>query len=159
MNRATITMVVLTLICLGAAVDAQNQIAAPQTDRHFEESAAQLEEIAMCHHAIKAARHDGLALDQNPYYRYILNSPRKGHSENIYPIPERCESLETDLILRYTKMRDDLKAIEDKTVRDEVRMTIPEIATDAQFLTVVINKMAIEGDKADSWENRDKDIP
>ena len=115
----------------------------------------------MCHHAIKAAHHDGLALGQNPYYRYIVNSPYKGSTsgENVYPIPRRCKNLETDWILNYTKMRADIKAIEDKTMHDEVGMTISDIATDAQFLTIVIYKMDIEGDKAAFGENQDKDIP
>jgi hypothetical protein len=38
-------------------------------------------------------------------------------------------------------------------------MTLPDISMDAQFLTVVINKMALEGGQATMWENRDKDVP
>lgn len=159
MNRTTVKLFVLALICSSAAVDAQNQKAPLQTDLRSEELAGQLEEIAMCHHAIKAAQHDALALGQNPYYRYIVNSPQKGGGANVYPIPERCKNLETAWILRYTNIGSEAKLIEDKIMHDEVGMTISEMATDAQFLTVVINKIEIEGDKAVFWGNRDKDIP
>jgi hypothetical protein len=159
MNMTTVKMLVLALICSGAAVNGQNQKAPLQTDLRSEELAGQLEETAMCHHAIKAAQHDALALGQNPYYRYVVNSPQKGGGANVYPIPERCKNLETAWILRYTNMGSEAKSIEDKTIHDEVGMTISEMATDAQFLAVVINKMEIEGDKAVFWENRDKDIP
>jgi hypothetical protein len=121
--------------------------------------AGELEEIAMCHHAIKAAHHDGLALDQNPYFRYILNSPQKGHGENVYPIPERCRNLETSLVLNYSQMSTAAKTGMDINIRDSVQMNIAEISQDAQFLTVVINKMELEGDKAVFVENMDKDIP
>ncbi len=113
----------------------------------------------MCHHAIKAAYHDAIVFNQNPYYRYILNAPQKGHGSNVYPIPERCKNLATSWILNYTNMSATTKTLEDKTIRDAVGMTISDMATDAQFLTVVINKMELEGDKAVMWDNRDKDIP
>jgi len=147
----------LALLCSAAA--AQTQIGASEVDRHSEELAGQLEEIAMCHHAIKAAHHDALALNQNPYYRYILYSPHAGHGSNVYPIPERCKNLATDWILNYTKMNTAKKTIEDKTIHDAVGMTISDMATDVQFLTIVINKMDLEGEKAIFWDNRDKDIP
>ncbi len=67
--------------------------------------------------------------------------------------------MQTAWILNYAKMGADVKAIEDKTMRDEVGMTISDAATDAQFLTIVINKMELEGDKAVFWDNRDKDLP
>ena len=51
------------------------------------------------------------------------------------------------------------KTIEDKTIHDAVGMTISDMATDVQFLTIVINKMDLEGEKAIFWDNRDKDIP
>ena len=153
-------MLLPAILFFGAVKVAQTQTAPSVIDAHPEQLLlGQLEEIAMCHHAIKAARHDALAFDQNPFYRYILNSPHKGQGANVYPIPERCKHLETDWILNYTNMHADLKSIEDKTMQDAVGMTISDMATDAQFLTVVINKMAIEGDKAVFWENRDKDIP
>jgi hypothetical protein len=160
MKNATLA-ILLGLLCSAAVGDAQTQTTpSPNvTNSRVEGLAGQLEEIAMCHHAIKAAHHDALAFDQNPYYRYILYSPQKGHGANVYPIPERCKNLATEWILDYTKMSADVKTIEDKTIRDSVGMTISDIATDAQFLTIVINKMDLEGDKAVSWENRDKDIP
>lgn len=137
----------------------QAQATPSRLDANSELLAGQLEEIAMCHHAIKAAHHDGLALNQNPYYRYILNSPHKGHGQNVYPIPERCKNLATDWILNYTNMSATLRGMQDKVMQDAVAMTISDMATDAQFLSVVINKMALEGEQAILWENRDKDIP
>src|ERR1039457_7210050 len=162
--KNTILATLLALLCSCAIAVAQTQTTPSEADRHSEEldrklEAGQLEEIAMCHHAIKAAHYDGVALDQNPYYRYILYSPEKGHGANVYPIPERCKGLETSLVLNYTKLSADAKAIEDKTIRDAVGMTISDMATDAQFLTIVINKMNIEGERAVFWESRDKDIP
>ena len=117
--------------------------------------AGQLEEIAMCHHAIKAAHHEALEFDQNPYYRYVMEYM----GQKVFPIPERCKNLAMDWILAYTKMDDKNKAVLDKSVFNEIGMTISHMATDVQFLTVVINKMNIEGSKATLWENEDKDIP
>jgi hypothetical protein len=129
-----------------------------ERDLEFQLELGQLQEMAMCHHAIEAAHHDGIALDQNPYYRYIVNSP-SGHGSNVYPIPERCKNLETALVLSYAQFSADSKAAHDKLIHDEIGMTIAEISADAQFLTVVINKMELEGDKAQLFENKDKDIP
>jgi hypothetical protein len=160
MKTTMLAMFLLILACSGTT--AQTQTPPSHAEQNFNYQllqAGQLEEIAMCHHAIKAAHHDGLALGQNPYYRYIVYSPQKGSTSNVYPIPQRCKNLETDWILNYTNMRADVKVIEDKTMHDEVGMTISDIATDAQFLTIVINKMDIEGDKAVFAENQDKDIP
>jgi hypothetical protein len=158
MKTTMFAMFLLILACSGATAQTQTSPSRAEISS-YEQQAGQLEEIAMCHHAIKAAHHDGLAFGQNPYYRYIINSPRSGSRENVYPIPQRCKNLETDWILSYTNMHADVKAIEDKTMHDEVGMTISDIATDAQFLTIVINKMDIEGDKAIFAENQDKDIP
>jgi hypothetical protein len=157
MKTTTLAVFFLILVCSGATAQTQTSPSHAEVSS-WELRAGQLEEISMCHHAIKAAYHDGLALDQNPYYRYIVNSPHSGSRSNVYPIPQRCKNLETDWILSYTNMHTDVKAIEDKNMHDEVGMTITDIATDAQFLTIVINKMEIEGDKAEFWENRDKDI-
>jgi curli biogenesis system outer membrane secretion channel CsgG len=163
MKATTLVMSLVTLACLGAAAQAPTTPPLAQEKSSYEQAAqlqaGQLEEIAMCHHAIKAARHDGLAFGQNPYYRYILNSPQTGSRSNVYPIPQRCKNMQTAWILNYAKMGADVKAIEDKTMRDEVGMTISDAATDAQFLTIVINKMELEGDKAVFWDNRDKDLP
>lgn len=125
----------------------------------YELHAARLEEIAMCHHAIKAAKHESIAFGQNPYYRYILNAPQKGHTSNVYPIPERCKNLETDWVLKYTNMGPGTKASEEKALHDELDMTASDISNDAQFLTVVLVKMLIEGGDAVYLENMDKDIP
>jgi hypothetical protein len=157
--KYTTFAIVLVLSCFTAVAVAQTQSDASESRRRYEERAGQLEEIAMCHHAIKAAHHDALALDQNPYYRYIVYSPHKGQGANVYPIPERCKSLETDWILQYTNLRAEVKAIEDQDIHDAVGLTISDLATDAQFLTVVINKMNLEGEKSIYLENRDKDIP
>jgi hypothetical protein len=148
--------VVLLAIC--STVCAQTKTTISEAERRAEASLGQLEEIAMCHHAIKAAYYDGLSLNQNPYYRYIVYSPHKNNGANVYPIPERCKTLETSWILNYTNLSTDAKALQDKSTHDAVGMTIPDIATDAQFLTIVIDKMTVEGDQAVFWENRDKDI-
>jgi len=129
-----------------------------EADKQHENLLSQLEEIAMCHHAIKAAHHEALKFEENPYYRYVEEF-MVGHGQNVFPIPERCKDLATDWILAYTKMSDKDKASLDKSVFSEIGMTIPNMATDIQFLNVVINKMSIEGDKAVFWENKDKDIP
>ena len=156
MKNSALVML-LTLLCSVAAAHAKVE---PSTaERHSEERLGQLEEIAMCHHAIKAAYHDAIAFSQNPYYRYIVYAPQKEHGSNVYPIPERCKSLATSLILNYTNMSAATKMLEDKTIHDTVGMTISDMATDAQFLTVAINKIDLEGYKAVVWENRDKDIP
>lgn len=129
------------------------------TDRNRNFFAGQLEEIAMCHHAIKAAHYDALSLGQNPYYRYILNAPHEGSYENVYPIPERCKSLAESWILQYAKMDDHNKAVLDKSIFNQIGMTISDMATDVQFLTAVISKQTIEGKGAIYLENEGKDIP
>jgi hypothetical protein len=151
----------LTIALAAVAVGAFGQSTATlpsNLNTQNEEMAGQLEEIAMCHHAIKAAHHDALWIGQNPYYRYVLYSPQ-GRGSNVYPIPARCKSLATDWILTYTKMSEKDKANLDKMISSEIGITISDMATDVQFLTVVIDKMLIEGEKATYWDNADKDIP
>jgi hypothetical protein len=153
---------------IAANAASQTQSATPTPERHidlqtaqfrYEMRAARAEGIAMCHHAIRAAKHEAMAVEQNAYYRYILNAPRKENTKNVYPIPERCKNLETDWVLSYTNMGPEAKTTEEKTIRDEVGLAAPDISSDAQFLTVVLDKILIEGDDAVYWENRDKDIP
>ncbi|MBB5064815.1 hypothetical protein [Granulicella mallensis] len=155
------TLVALSLILAWSSAVAQTQAPPSRAEQeaNVEFQFGQLEEIAMCHHAIKAARHDGLALGQNPYYRYILNSPQKGHDENVYPIPARCKNLETQWVLDYAQLSQKFKDMQDSTIQTQIQMTIPEISADAQFMTVVINKMELEGSKATFLDNRDKDTP
>lgn len=62
-------------------------------------------------------------------------------------------------MLSYSQYSADSKALQDKFIHDEIGLSIAEISADAQFLTVVINKMELEGDKAQFIENKDKDIP
>jgi len=119
---------------------------------------AQLEEIAMCHHAINAAHHDALSAEhpaeQDAYYLYILNA-----QSHLYPVPERCKDFETNWILSYMKMNAGERNELDENVFDQIGMKVTGIAADAEFLGVVVNKIQIEGSKAALWENRDKDIP
>jgi len=138
----------------------QTPLSREEMEARMELHFGELEEIAMCHHAIKAAKHDGLALHQNPYYRYIVYAPQKGHGSNVYPVPERCRTIETRWVLDYTQEdKPEFKAMQEKSIQGLIQMTIPEISADAQFLTVVINKMEIEGDQAIYMENMDKHIP
>jgi len=156
----TLVALSLILVCSSAAAQTPAQPSHEEQVANVEFRFAELEEIAMCHHAIKAATHDGLALDQNPYYRYILNSPHKGHrGANVYPIPERCRTLETQWALDYTQLSPKFRAMQDSTIQSQIQMTIPEISADAQFMTVVINKIELEGDQVDFITNKDKDIP
>lgn len=154
------TLLLLTVTIAGITAFGQTTSPTPSTvDKAQDLLSGQLEEIAMCHHAIKAAHYDALATGQNPYYRYILNSPHDGSRENVYPIPERCKSLAEGVILEYTKFDDATRAVFAKSIFDQIGVTIPDMATDVQFLTAVISKMTIEGNKAIFWENEDKDIP
>jgi hypothetical protein len=158
MKGTVLTFLLLVPTVVGAPALGQSGPAMPPTvDKQHEQLASQLEEIAMCHHAIKAAHHEALYLDQNPYYRYLINSQEQGL--NVYPIPARCNSLDTDWILSYTKLSDKEKADLDKALFGSIGMKISDMAGDAQFLTVIIRKMAIEGSGASLWENEDKDIP
>jgi hypothetical protein len=162
MKKATMGMILALVQLVGTGASGQAKLApatAEQISREYELRAARLEEIAMCHHAIRAARHDATAVDQNPYYRYIIYSPHRGSTAHVYPIPERCRNLETNWVLGYTNMGAEMKTIEEKSIHDEVGMTVSDIASDAQFLTVVIDKVAIEGDDAVYWENMDKHVP
>jgi hypothetical protein len=119
---------------------------------------AQLEEIAMCHHAINAAHHDALSaersMEQDAYYLYIVNV-----QSHLYPVPERCKEFDTTWILSYMKMNAAERNELDESVFDQIGMKVTGIAADAEFLGVVVNKMSVEGSKAALWENRNKDIP
>jgi hypothetical protein len=150
----------LAFTFLGTSAVAQ-KTSAPSSavDKNYEQTSGQLEEIAMCHHAIKAAYHDSLWLGDNPYFRYVLNSPQQGSRSNIYPIPERCKNIAMSWILSYTKMNEKDKGLLDRSIASEIGMTVPDMAIDVQFLTIVINKMLIEGDKATFYENKDKNVP
>ena len=168
MKTWTMSTVLLLAGFLGTHALGQTPSASPSMEgrsdsradqSQYELRAARLEEIAMCHHAIKAAKHESIAIGQNPYYRYILNAPQKGHTSNVYPIPERCKNLETDWVLKYTNMVPGAKAIEEKAIHDEVDMTASDISSDAQFLAAVLDKMLIEGGDAVYGENMDKDVP
>jgi hypothetical protein len=163
MRTIAVAMFLLTLLYSSAAIVAQATTGLSPDSRQAEEQAeeqlGQLEEIAMCHHAIKAAHHDAIAFNQNAYYRYILNTSKDAFGSNVYPIPKRCNYFETNWVLAYTNMSTEAKSAFDKTFHDEIGMSISDMATDAQFLTVVINKMAIEGDKAYFHDYMDKDIP
>ncbi len=129
----------LLLWCPFAGTSALAQSKSPSPDEVLHaELAAQLEEIAMCHHAIRAAHHEAIRLGQNPFFRYIINSPRAGSNENIYPIPERCEHFESKWVMDYTTMDAAGKVDLDKIFSNAIGMTIADIAADAQFLTKVI---------------------
>lgn len=154
--RKTI-LLLLTVTLAGITAFGQTKPKLSDADKQHEHLSSQLEEIAMCHHAIKAAQHEALEFDQNPYYRYVMEY--MGHGHNVFPIPERCKNLATDWIMAYTNMTAKDKADLDKKVFNGIGMTVPDMATDVQFLTVVVNKMTIEGDEANSWKNEDKDIP
>lgn len=127
----------LLFVCFPGGTSAQTQSPSAAEVRH-EEIASQLEEIAMCHHAIKAAHHDAISLGQNPYYRYIINSPRARSDENVYPIPERCQHFESKWVMDYTTIDAAGKADLDKIFSGEIGMRIQDIADDARFLTKVI---------------------
>jgi len=157
MTGRALTFLLLMPTGVGASALAQSKPVPPAVDKRHEQLASQLEEIAMCHHAIKAARHEALSLDQNPYYRYLINSQEQGL--NVYPIPARCNSLDTDWILSYTKMSETGKVDLDKAVFGSIGMKISDMAGNAQFLNVLVRKMAIEGSGASLMENEDKDIP
>jgi len=168
MKTWTMGTVLLLAGFLGTHLLGQTPSASPSTEGRsgsrgdqfqYEFRSARLEEIAMCHHAIKAAKHESIAMGQNPYYRYILNAPQKGHASNVYPIPERCKNFAADWVLKYTDMGPGAKVIEEKAIHDEVDMTASDLSSDAQFLTVVLDKMLIEGGDAVYVENMDKDVP
>lgn len=142
---------------VGASALCQGKPVPPAVDKQHEELASQLEEIAMCHHAIKAAHHEALSLDQNPYFRYLINSQEQGL--NVYPMPRRCDNLITKWILIYTKGSDKEKVDLDRTVVRIIGMNISDMAEDAQFLNVIVRKMDLEGSGASLTENQDKDIP
>ena len=159
MKRTALATALLALTCSAAACIGQTQSGLGSAQSHSEEMLGQLEEIAMCHHAIKAARHFAVAFNENAYYQYLVNSPQKGHDQYIFPIPQRCTALETSWVLDYTTASAGVKAAEDEIMHDTVEMTISDISSDAQFLTVVINKMEREGEGAVFLENEDKDVP
>lgn len=126
---------VLSIVFFVAAAIAVAQ--APSTtlgdnDEH-EHMASELEEIAMCHHAIKAAGHEAARLNQNRVYRYIIDAD--GH---IYPIPERCKNIATEWIVAYTGMDAKEKVNLDKIMTIQIGVTIPDVAADVEFLSTVI---------------------
>ena len=101
--------------------------------RHQEGLGAELEEIAMCHHAILAARHEAISLNQNAYFRYIINSPRKNSDQNIYPIP-----VVASFSHRNTADDAEGKTGLEKVFANVIGATPADIAADVQFLTKVI---------------------
>jgi hypothetical protein len=168
MRYMTIGAILLAIVFASPRVFGQTSSPPQTAERHddlqalrseYELQGARLEEIAMCHHAIKAAKHEAVAFGQNPYYRYILNAPQKGRNKNIYPIPERCKNIATDFVLSYTTLESETKATQEKALHDVTDMTVEDVSSDAQFMTVVLDKVQIEGDDAVYWENRDKHVP
>lgn len=116
-----------------AAAAAQVQPTPPGDVPEHERLASQLEEIAMCHHAIKAAGYEAAMLNQNRVYRYIIEA-----DAHTYPIPERCKNIATEWIVAYTGMDNKDKSNLDKITTAKIRMTIPDMAADAEFLSTVI---------------------
>jgi hypothetical protein len=57
---------VLLLSLVGFTRIARGQKTQTEGEREYQFHLGQLQEMAMCHHAIKAAYHDGIALSQNP---------------------------------------------------------------------------------------------
>ena len=92
----------------------------------------------MCHHAILAARHEAISLNQNAYFRYIINSPRKNSDQNIYPIPERCKFFASEWVMGYTAADAEGKTGLEKVFANVIGATPADIAADVQFLTKVI---------------------
>jgi hypothetical protein len=75
MKKTTLTRFLLSVTLVGVTALGQTTPTPTSTvDTQHEQMAGQLEEIAMCHHAIKAAHHDALSLGQSPYYRQISSA-------------------------------------------------------------------------------------
>lgn len=127
----------VTITFTGSCAGAQAQLSAAETSR-LQGLVAELEEVAMCHHALRVAGHEGLSLNQSPYYRYIINSPHKGSTVTILPMPDRCKNIETKWMSQYSDA--DAKG---KTNFDQdfasLGMTADDIAADARFMTQVIS--------------------
>jgi hypothetical protein len=147
----------LAFTFLGTSAVAQ-KTSAPSSavDKNYEQTSGQLEEIAMCHHAIKAAYHDSLWLGDNPYFRYVLNSPQQGSRSNIYPIPERCKNIAMSWILSYTKMNEKDKGLLDRSIASEIGMTVPDMAIDVQFSLKAIKRHSMKTKTRTSLQTPDR---
>lgn len=128
-----LTFLLLIFSFAATRVVAQAQPTPSNASDEHEQLASQLEEIAMCHHAIKAAGHEAARLNQNRVYRYLIDAD--GH---IYPIPERCKNIATEWVVAYTGMDTKDKANLDRTTTNQIGLTIPDMAADVGFLSTVI---------------------
>ena len=105
---------------------------APTNDNHVEELMSELEDIAMCHHAIQSAHHQAAFQNQNAYYRYLLMD-----SFGDYPKAERCEAVTNRWVVDYATRTDEDKKTLDSIVKEKFGTTFPETASDAKFMSVV----------------------
>ena len=105
---------------------------APTSDKQAEGLRSELEDIAMCHHAIESARHQATSHNQNAYFRYLLMD-----SFGDYPKAERCEAVTKNWVVDYATQADEDKKSLDGMLKGKFGVTFPEIASDAKFMSVV----------------------
>jgi hypothetical protein len=105
---------------------------APTNNNQAEELMSELEDIAMCHHAIESARHQVAFQNQNAYYRYLLMD-----SFGDYPKAERCEAVTKKWAVDYATQAEEDKKSLDSVLKEKFGTTFPEIASDAKFMSVV----------------------
>jgi hypothetical protein len=102
------------------------------SDKLTEELMSELEDIAMCHHAIQSAHHQATFSDQNAYYRYLLVE-----SFGAYPKAERCEAVTEKWVVNYATEPEEDKKSSDIMLKGKFGVTFPEIASDAKFISTV----------------------
>jgi hypothetical protein len=102
------------------------------TSDNQEELRSELEDIAMCHHAIESAHHQATFQNQNAYYRYLLMD-----SFGAYPKAERCEAVTKSWVVDYATQAEEDKKSSDSMLKARFGVTFPEIASDAKFMSVV----------------------
>lgn len=105
---------------------------ASTSDKQAEEVMSELEDIAMCHHAIESAHHQAAFQSQNAYYRYLLMD-----SIGDYPKAERCEAVTKNWVVDYATQAEEDKKSLDSMLKEKFGVTFPEIAFDAKFMSVV----------------------
>lgn len=131
-----LTFLVLLVTAAGGILHAQTT-SKPSTEEieHLTRLSSELEDVAMCHHAIKSAQYQAQANNQNSYYRFLLMD-----SLHVYPDADHCKAMEDKWVVNYETLDADGKKFLDR-VFTNLGMTLSDTASDATFMsTVTLNK-------------------
>ena len=133
---------VLAVGAYGQTSTAPDGAARDKVNKDLELFTSQVEEIAMCNHAIKAARHMSLSLSDDPADRYAAMT--SGHTA-VYPDPEECSSVEQIWITSYIAASDHGRSSLEKMLSNVAGMTAKDVAVDGEFFSAVVSKKTING--------------